>query len=99
MNNQNISDLYKTLTELIEAGDEQVVRDYILDHLKEFPEDVQKKIIFEFFDDAVDKSIEANTQKSQLQKEGLSAIAEIEKVEKTVKDNQKMSNLRSSLGI
>lgn len=99
MNNQNIKSLYNKLTELVDAGDEGVVRAFLIEHLKEFPEDVQKKIAFEFFEDALDKKIESSEQVAQIQKQGLDSINEIEKAENTLKDKQKLSNLRSSLGI
>ncbi|MES2314847.1 MAG: hypothetical protein V4524_02835 [Patescibacteria group bacterium] len=99
MNNQTISDLYSKLTELVEAGDESAVRAFLADNIKSFPEDVQKKIVFEFFADAVDKKLDTDTQIAQIQKEGMDSLGEIEKAEGGLKDQEKLSNLRSSLGI
>ena len=99
MNNQNISSLYNKLTELVDAGDESVVRAFLIEHLKEFPEDVQKKIAFGFFEDALDRKIEISAQNAQIQKQGMDSISEIEKAENTLKDKEKLGNLRSSLGI
>ena len=99
MNNQNISQLYSKLTELVDAGDEKAVRDFLTEHIKEFPEDVQKKIIFDFFEDALDKKIESDTQNAQIQKEGIDTISDIEKTESKLNDLKKVGDVRASLGI
>ena len=99
MSTQDITILYKKLTELMDAGDEKNAKDFLIEHIKEFPADVQKKIVFEFFADALDKTVENKTRNTQIQKEGMEAIEEIEKEEKNLKGKQKMSNLRSDLGI
>lgn len=99
MNNQTISDLYSKLTELVEAGDEGAVRAFLVDNIKSFPADVQKKIVFEFFADALDKKLDTDTQIAQIQKEGMDSLADIEKAEGGLKDKEKLNKLRSSLGI
>ncbi len=99
MNNQNMSSLYNKLAELVEAGDESVVRSFLVDHIKEFPEEAQKKIAFEFFENALDAHAESSNQTARIQKEGMDSLKDIEKAENTLKDKQKLSSLRSSLGI
>ena len=99
MNNQNISQLYNKLTELVDSGDEQAVRDFLTTHIKEFPLDVQKKIVFEFFEDALDQKLENDTRNAQIQKEGTDAIDKIDKTESKLRDFQKISNLHKSLGL
>ena len=93
------TELYDKLNVLIEAGDETAVRAFLIEHIKEFPEDLQKKIAFEFFSNALDKKVESATRNAQIQQEGLDAIGEIEKVESKLKDQQKLAELRANLGI
>ena len=99
MTTSNTTDLYNKLTEIFNTGNEDAAKDFLIEHIKEFPEDVQKKIMFAFFDAALDKKIESETQKAQIQKEGMDYLEKIDKVEKTIKDKQKVSKLRSFLGI
>jgi len=99
MNNQNISQLYSRLTELVDAGDEVVVRKFLAEHIKEFPLDVQKKIAFEFFADALDTTVEREEKSSQIKSDGVEAIKNIEKLESNLKDSQRLDSVKKSLGL
>ena len=94
-----LTELYTKLNALIETGDETAVRRFLIDHLKEFPEDLQKRIIFETFAEALDKKVEIETNIAQIKEEGVQAIKEIEKVEGKLKDQQKLAELRANLGM
>jgi hypothetical protein len=50
---QNLS--LRELMKVVETGNEQAAKDFIIDHLKEFPEEAQTKIISAFFFDALEK--------------------------------------------
>jgi hypothetical protein len=84
---------------VVETGNEQAAKDFIIDHLKEFPEEVQTKIISAFFFDALDKEADGIEKRAALQKEALSVFADIEKAEKTLGDEKKKMELRTGLGI
>jgi len=99
MSSTNITDLYNKLNELIAAGDEAAARAFLVEHLKEFPEDVRKKIVFEFFAEAVDAKIDADSNKARIQKQGMAALKDIGDAEEALKSKDKISNIRSSLGI
>ena len=94
-----LTELYTKLNALIETGDETAVRRFLIDHLKEFPEDLQKRIIFETFAEALYKKVEIETNIAQIKEEGVQAIKEIEKVEGKLKDQQKLAELRANLGM
>jgi len=91
------TELYNKLMELVDAGDEQAAKDFLIEHIKEFPEDVRNKIIFEFFEDAVDQQIENSTNKAEIQKQGLEALKEIGKAEDSLKDEKKAADVRAKL--
>ena len=98
MNTQNnVSELYNTLLGLIKAGDEKAARAFLVEHLNEFPEETQKKIIFEFFSEALDNEVESGTQKTQIQKSGMDLIEEIQKTEKTLSEQKKAVDIQIDL--
>ncbi len=97
MDTNKISELYKTLMAFVENGDEKGARAYLSEHINELPEDLKKKIMFEFFMEAVDIDVEAGEQKVRLQKEGMSAIKEIDKMTKELNDQKKLIDVRASI--
>ena len=99
MNNQNLGDLYQQFSAIAESGDEKTAREFLKAHLKEFPEDVQRKIVFEFFADALGKDAKSAEQKAEIQKVGMEAIADIDKTKTEFTEKQKLQDLRSNLGI
>ena len=98
MNTQNnIAILYKTISDLAKKGDEEALRSFLIEHLTEFPEDTQKKIVFEFFNEALDNKIDDETQKIEIQKKGMDLLKEIGEVEKTLDTHKKITNIRLDL--
>lgn len=91
--------LFEELIKVVETGNEQAAKDFIIDHLKEFPEDAQKKIISAFFFDALEKESDTIEKRAVLQKEALSVFADIEKAEKKLGDEKKKIELKEGLGM
>ncbi|MEI6022518.1 MAG: hypothetical protein WCQ32_01590 [bacterium] len=48
-------ELYTTFMDFVEKNDEIGARQFLIDHLNDFPEEIRKQIAFEFFVDAVKK--------------------------------------------
>jgi ferritin len=94
-----LSDLYKQLGDIADTGDEQAFRTFLTDHFNEFPEEIQKKIMFEFFSEALTAKVQNISQNAQIQQEGIEAIKEVEKAEKLLTDQQRLADLKSSLGM
>ena len=84
---------------VVDTGDERAAKDFIIDHLKEFPEQTQVRIISAFFFDALEKEADEVEKKAALQKEALAAFAEIEDAEKTLTAEKKKQDLKAGLGI
>jgi hypothetical protein len=84
---------------VVETGNETAAKDFIIDHLKEFPEEAQVKIISAFFFDALEKESDTIEKRAALQKEALAAFADIEKAEKNLGDEKKKMDLKEGLGI
>ncbi len=99
MTTTNPTALYNKLVELFEAGDEKAAKSFLAQHVKEFPEDIQKKIIFALFEDALETKVDTDARIAEIQQEGIDSIKSIEDKENTFKDKQKVSKLRSLLGL
>jgi len=99
----NITDATKSLRDefmkVVETGNEQAAKDFIIDHLKEFPESAQTKIISAFFFDALEKEADGIEKRTALQKEALSVFADIEKAESKLSDEKKKIELKEGLGM
>lgn len=72
-------ELLAQMEKLAEAGDEKAYEAFVLEHFKEFPENVQGKVLFGFFSETLEK--EAGTAATvQLQQQGIEALDELEKI-------------------
>ena len=89
----------KDFMKVVDAGDERATKDFIIDHLAEFPDDVQTQIISAFFLDALGKEADAIEARAAIQKQALAALAEVEKAEKTLADETKKREVKKGLGI
>ena len=86
-------ELYNSFVELVEKGDEEATRQFLIDHLNEFPEEMKKNIAFAFFVDAVKKeAVIAETQK-----EGLEMLKEADEAEAILADASKAADLREAI--
>jgi len=84
---------------IVEKGDEAAAKKFLIDNLKKFPEDAQKKIISAFFFDALEKEADTIEQRAALQKEAMSVFADIEKAESKLGDEKKKGEVKAALGI
>jgi len=97
MATKTFEELYAELMDLIEAGDEAKAREFLTDHLTEFPEEVQNKIAFAFFEEAVVNQAEEETAIRDFQKEGIETMTQLEKLKKGLENDQKVQDLRKDL--
>jgi len=95
--NDIFEDLYKEFMVFVEKNDEEGARKFLIDNLQKFPEDVQDKLTFAFFEEALMKEAEGKKEIAEMQKQGLEAISQIEKAKKILKDKEKEEDLRSNL--
>ena len=92
-------DLLDSFMKVVDKGDERAAKDFIIDHLDDFPAQTQQKIVSAFFFDALEKEANEIERKAALQKEVLSAFADVEKAEKGLNEEMKKSELKAGLGI
>jgi len=91
------SDLYKEFLVYVERDDEAGARKFLIDNLQKFPEEVQDKLTFAFFEDALMHDLKGTEELAEMQKEGLEAMNQIDKAKKILEDKIKIKDLRSKL--
>lgn len=79
--------LYKNLKDILSNKTESEVREYVVKHFSEFPEDMQGDIVSGFFEEGLLKVEEKNQAIGDLQEKGL-MIAEGLIGEKKLLDNK-----------
>lgn len=99
MSTTTFEELYTELMNLIEAGDEAVAREFLTAHLTEFPEEVQNKIAFAFFEESVLNQVEEESAIREFQEEGIETMSQLKKLKKGLEDDQKIQDLRKDLEI
>lgn len=92
-------DLLDSFMQVVDKGDERAAKDFIIDHLNDFPIETQQKIVSAFFFDALEKEATEIERKAALQKEVLAAFDTVEKAEKNITNEQKKAELKKGLGI
>ena len=81
----------------VNNDDEAGARKFLVDNLQKFPAEVQEKLTFAFFKEALTKKADNIKNTAEVQKQGLEALSQIEKAKKILEDQAKIKNLRSKL--
>jgi hypothetical protein len=71
-----LEELREKINPFIDQEDEQGLERFVIEHFKEFPEDIQGKVLAAFVEEAVDKR-EGESSIEKLQKEGMEAMTKI----------------------
>ncbi len=76
------ADLRQELMDVINEGDEAKAREFIVQNLTRFPQDVQDAVITAFFHEALVKKNQEDTLRADFQKEGLEALETLDSLDK-----------------
>jgi hypothetical protein len=95
--NDKFLDLYNEFISYTDKNDEQGARDFLVNNLQKFPEDVQDRLTFIFFEEAIKNEAEKIENIASMQKQGLDTINRIDKIKKILEDKIKAENLISKL--
>ena len=94
----HVSDaLMKKFSEVVARGNENEVREFLTSNLKEFPQDVQDKIVGAFFEEALSKKASDLRAVADIQKDGLNAISDLEEGKKKLEDKAKLLDFKDSI--
>jgi len=92
-----MTDTIKKLGELIEAGDENSVRSFIIEHINDFPTDLKNEFIFTFLQEAVELDTRIKEAQVAVVSDGLGALKEINKEKKNLLDKQRILELLTKM--
>lgn len=95
--NDTFLDLYNEFMVYADKDDEQGVRNFLVDNLQKFPGEIQDKLTFAFFEEALMDTAKEIKDIAEMQKQGLGAMSQIGKARKILEDEIKIENLRSNL--
>src|ERR1700722_1433199 len=84
---------------IVETGDETAAKSFLTDHIKEFPEEIQQKIVAAFFFDALEKESDEIEKRAALQKEAMAVFSDIEATERKLGDEKKKIEVKAKLGM
>lgn len=89
--------LQKELQSILERKDVAAVKQFLIDHLKEFPQSVQDEIVMAFVEEA--SAVQKNIMEEWVAwaREGLAAIADIDKTEKALRHKAALLDIRDSI--
>ena len=85
--------IYQKFLEMVKNGTEQEVRDFLVNNLKQFPQDMQEYIVAAFFEEALEKKAAVG----ELQQQGLEMNANMEKLRKELEKKAKLAEIKEGL--
>ena len=91
------TNLYNEFLTYVDKNDEQGARNFLIDNLQKFPEDIQDKLTFAFFEEVITDEAKEIKNLAEMQKQGLDAMSQIDKAKKILEDKKKIESLRSDL--
>jgi len=91
------SELYNEFMVYVDKDDEQGARTFLIDNLQKFPEEIQDKLTFAFFEEALTDETRGIKDIAEMQKQGLEAMGQIDKAKKILEDKKKIEDLKSGL--
>ncbi len=68
------TDVRAKLDEIVASGDDQALRAFLIEGFKELPEEMQKRVLFACFEEAIEKEAEI----ARIQETAIGVIQEIE---------------------
>lgn len=80
-------ELVAEMEKLAVAGDVKAFEAFALEHFKEMPEGAQGKVLFGFFQEALEKKA-GEAAIAQIQKEGIEALNELDELKRSVSEEK-----------
>jgi hypothetical protein len=94
---KSFNELYADFQKIAVNGTEEETRQFLIDHLNEFPEDVRDQIIFAFFEEGLQNTVEAQDLIADFQQAGLETVQVLEKIKRMLEDKKRELELKESL--
>lgn len=84
----NLRSLYNQFLDVVEKGTEEEAKKFLVDHFRDFPEHLQKEIVFAFFEEGLQKASDGErvVAAQRLVAEGIQAMGRVRtKIEDQIK--------------
>lgn len=92
-----MTEIIQQLQNLIAIGDDAGARQYAIEHIKEFPEKIRNKIIFMFFQEALEKDTEIKEVQAEALGQASLALKDLEKDKKNIEEKQRIIELHQKI--
>ena len=77
----NQQELAEQLDRILDTGTEEEATNFVVEHFKEFPADVQRELAVALYSDALEEDLAKREALAELKKEAIGAIEAMEKSE------------------
>jgi hypothetical protein len=94
---KTFQELYQEFQKIASSGSEEQARQFLIDNLPQFPEEVRKQIVFAFFEEGLEKAAEGESLINNFQKRGLEAVKTLEELKRILEDKKGELELKQSL--
>lgn len=92
-----VNERYNELLEIVKNGTEQESMTFLKTYFKEFPQDLQEKILFAFFVDEVNRQHEELYALEEVKRSGFDVLKKLEAIKKEMEEAQKIHDLEERL--
>lgn len=93
----NFISLYHEFKQIVQTGTEEQARQFLLDHINEFPEDVKNGLVLTLFEDAVNEAAAQESAMLELKKEGIEEMTALEQAIRILDDKLKVLDLQEKI--
>lgn len=89
MEEKSFEKLYEEFRKILAGGTEEEARDFLVEHLKEFPKEVREGIIRAFVEESLERTIDDNQLIENFQREKLEQTNYLETIKRDLEDKLK----------
>ena len=93
----NFLTLYHQFKEIVRTGTEEQARQFLLDHINEFPKEVKDGLVLAFFEDAVHDAAAQDSAVLEFKQQGIEAMTTLERAIRILDDKIKLIDLQEKL--
>ncbi|MEK7074729.1 MAG: hypothetical protein AAB968_03105, partial [Patescibacteria group bacterium] len=93
----NFVTLYHSFKDIVGTGTEDQARQFLLDHINEFPEDVKNGLVLTLFEDALNEAVSQESAMIELKQEGIRTMTALEQAIRILDDKLKVLDLQEKI--
>lgn len=88
---------YDEFLDIVKNGTEEEATNFLKAHLNEFPEELQEKILFAYFEDEVNRQSDEFHALEEVKRTGLEVLKKLESIKKEMEEAQAIHTLEEDL--